>query len=133
MKDKSKIIEKINQWQRALKTFQVALLKNPSDLERDGAIQRFEYNFELAWKTLKTALEYLGVEDCKSPRKALQSALINGYIAVDDEWIWVKMLEDRNRTAHTYNEQTAEELYAEFPLYHEKMREVLSKLVKEYR
>ena len=25
-----------------------------SDLEKEGLIQRFEYTFELAWKTLKT-------------------------------------------------------------------------------
>jgi len=132
MKDKEIIVEKINQWQKALNTFKVAIIKSPSDIERDGAIQRFEYNFELAWKTLKAVLEYLGVEDSKSPRKALQSALINGYINVDDEWIWIKMLEDRNRTAHTYNEQTAEDLYAEFPVYYKKMEEVLSKLKKEF-
>ena len=133
MKGIENIIVNLNQWQKALNNFKIAIIKNPSEIERDGAIQRFEYNFELAWKTLKTVLEYLGVEDCKSPRKALQSALINNYISTDDEWIWVKMMEDRNRVAHTYNEHTAEELYAEFPIYYEKMELVLKNLINEFK
>lgn len=37
-----------------------------SDLEREGLIQRFEYTFELAWRTLKDRLEYYGmrIEPC---------------------------------------------------------------------
>lgn len=41
------------------------VLKNgPSSLnqlEREGVIQRFEYTFELAWKTVKACLENEGV------------------------------------------------------------------------
>ena len=44
---------KLATYEQALKTFEEALLENPSQLERDGAIQRFEYSFDLAWKTLK--------------------------------------------------------------------------------
>jgi hypothetical protein len=45
---------KIATFEQALKTFKDALLENPSQLERDGTIQRFEYCFDLAWKALKT-------------------------------------------------------------------------------
>lgn len=31
-----------------------------SDLEKEGLIQRFEYTFELAWKTLQDLLIYMG-------------------------------------------------------------------------
>ena len=31
-----------------------------SNLEQEGVIQRFEYTYELAWKTLKDYLEYNG-------------------------------------------------------------------------
>ena len=32
-----------------------------NQLEREGAIQRFEYTFQLAWLTLKDRLEYGGI------------------------------------------------------------------------
>ena len=34
-----------------------------SMLEREGLIQRFEFTYELAWKTLKDYLEYSGSLD----------------------------------------------------------------------
>ena len=38
-----------------------------SDLEREGIIQRFEYTFELGWKTLKDYLEFNGVNLLELP------------------------------------------------------------------
>ncbi len=95
----TKALAKLKQLEKALASFRLGVIDKPSEIERDGAIQRFEYSFELSWKTLKTVLEYLGVEDCKSPRKALQAGLIQGFIKMDDREIWLAMLEDRN---HTY-------------------------------
>ncbi len=39
-----------------------------SPLEKEGAIQRFEVAFELAWKTLRDYLEEAGVIVTPSPR-----------------------------------------------------------------
>ena len=36
-------------------------IENPSDIERQGVIQSFEFTFELSWKTLKDYLEAQGV------------------------------------------------------------------------
>jgi len=66
---------KINQLEKALASFKKGILENPTDIERDDAIQRFEYSFELSWQTLKTVLEYIGIEDCKSPRKLCKQGL----------------------------------------------------------
>lgn len=55
---------KIATFEQALKTFNEALLlENPSELERDGAIQRFEYCFDLAWKAVKRYMEKTGLID----------------------------------------------------------------------
>ncbi len=77
-----------------------------SDLEKEGFIQRFEYTFELAWKTLKDYLEDSGFE-VKSPKETLRLAFQNEYIS--DGEVWMQALEARNRTSHTYNKEVLNE------------------------
>ena len=77
---------KIAIFEQALKTFKEALLENPSQLERDGAIQRFEYCFDLAWKTSKRCLEKRGLMDLNSPRSVFVAAYAEGILT--DETIW---------------------------------------------
>ena len=67
-------------------------------------IQRFEYTFELAWKTVKDYLEYNGIK-ANSPREAIKEAFANDIL--QDGQVWIDMLEDRNLMAHTYDEQRA--------------------------
>jgi nucleotidyltransferase substrate binding protein (TIGR01987 family) len=43
-------------------------------LERDGAIQRFEYCYDLAWKTLKQYLQRQGLIDLNSPKSVFAAA-----------------------------------------------------------
>ena len=70
-----------------------------TDLSRDAAIQRFEFCFELAWKTIQRQALDEGLE-CQSPKGCLKLALKLGWIAGEDGWL--EMLEDRNQTTHTY-------------------------------
>ena len=53
------------------------------ELDRDGVIQRFEFCFELLWKTLKIFLEDRGIE-AKSPKESLKAALGQGWITDED-------------------------------------------------
>jgi len=75
------------------------------DLLRDGLIQRFEFTFELAWKTLKSIFEDEGLTGLNSPKTVLREALAAELI--NDEELWLAMLKDRNSTAHIYSEQLA--------------------------
>ena len=75
--------------------------QNLSTLEKEGLIQRFEYTFELTWKTLKDYLESQG-EIVKSPREVIKTAF--KYEIIDDGDIWMDILEKRNLFAHTYDE-----------------------------
>ena len=72
-----------------------------SKLEKEGIIQRFEYTFELAWKTLKDYMRYEGIE-ADLPRDIIKHAFANGLIK--DGQVWINMLESRNLMAHVYDE-----------------------------
>lgn len=78
------------------------------ELDRDGAIQRFEFTFELLWKTIKVALDYEGFH-CAGPRSCIKEGARREFL-VDAE-ILLDMLEDRNKSTHIYDAQTASEIF----------------------
>lgn len=93
-----------------------ALVQPKTEWTRDSAIQRFEFTFELAWKAVATAARAHGVE-ARSPREAFKQAFALGWVTGED--VWLRMLDDRNRTTHTYNEAIAEEIFRRLPEYAE--------------
>ncbi len=75
-----------------------------NDLEREGVIQRFEYTFELAWKTIKDRLEHDGLEiNPVTPRNVIREA--HSALLIEDGDAWIAMLGDRNLMSHTYDEE----------------------------
>lgn len=64
----------IKRLNRACERLEEAVAIAVDDLDRDGAIQRFEFTVELLWKTLKVVLEYNKVE-CHSPRELCEEGL----------------------------------------------------------
>ena len=98
-------IEKLGQ---ALNRLEEGLAMVEDDLDRDGVIQRFEFTFELYWKTLKRILLFEGIE-CNSPRSCIKEAFRSG-ILVEGE-LFVDMLEDRNRLSHLYNDRKSREVF----------------------
>jgi nucleotidyltransferase substrate binding protein (TIGR01987 family) len=79
-----------------------------SDLEKQGLIQSFEFTHELAWNVLKDYLEYQGISGLIGSRDASRTAFSNGLIK--DGNAWMNMIRDRNRTSHTYDLSTANEV-----------------------
>jgi nucleotidyltransferase substrate binding protein (TIGR01987 family) len=78
-----------------------------SVLEKEGMIQRFEYTFELSWKTLKDYLESRGVQ-VQFPRDVFKEAFSAGII--HDGEAWMEMLDNRNLMSHTYQEEIFQEV-----------------------
>lgn len=78
---------------------------NLSELEMEGLIQRFEYTFELGWKTLQDLLKYKGYEFMQGPNGTLRKAFEDGLISDHDGWR--RMAQARVTTSHTYNEGDA--------------------------
>lgn len=71
------------------------------DLAKEGLVQRFEYTFELAWKTLKDYLESEGIIN-QFPREVLKQGFhVN---VLNNGELWIDMLEKRNLLTHTYDQ-----------------------------
>ena len=87
-----------------------ALKEEVTDLEIDGILHRFEFTFELAWKTMKDCLEDQGiVGKIGSPREIIKEAFAAGLI--ENGEIWIDMMLSRNALAHLYDEETSREIY----------------------
>jgi len=106
-------------WEQRFQNFEKAMAKlfegvnkNPlliSDLEKEGVIQRFEFTHELAWNVMKDFFEYQGATNINGSRDATREAFKIGLIA--DGETWMDMIKSRNKTSHTYDEETAIEIY----------------------
>ncbi len=100
---------RLDNYRRALarldEAVQLARQRPLSDLERQGLIQAFEFSFELAWNLLKDYLDYQGASLITGSRDAIREAFARGLIDAGE--VWLGMLQDRNRTVHTYNEPVA--------------------------
>lgn len=90
------------------------------EIIKEGLIQRFEYTHELAWNVMKDYAEYQGNNNVGGSRDATREAL--QLKIIEDGEQWMDMIMSRNKTTHTYNEATAEEIYNKiievyFPLF----------------
>ncbi len=75
----------------------------------DGTIQRFEFCVELGWKTLKEYLEYEKIGEFNSPRGTIKECFRIRLIENAEQWL--DMLDDRDLTSHTYDEEITKEIY----------------------
>jgi len=89
-----------------------ALAQPENEFVRDAAIQRFAFSFELAWKAIQAVARLEG-QNCTSPRTAFSIAWRNGWVG--DESHWLDMLDDRNKTSHTYRDAVAKEVFNRLP------------------
>ncbi len=90
-------------------------LKNPSSLERDGAIQRFEFTFESFWKAARVWLESSEGFSCNSPRGCIRTLAQVGILDPAETVSALAMVDDRNLTVHTYHEETARAIFERLP------------------
>ncbi|MBI5293612.1 MAG: nucleotidyltransferase substrate binding protein [Chloroflexi bacterium] len=116
-------------FESALARLGEALAEAETELIRDAAIQRFEFTFELAWKTTMRVEQASGLESGASPRQVIKVAFKADWI--DDNELWLTMLNDRNRTSHAYNRIVAEEIFDRLPEYRDALSGLLARLKRE--
>jgi len=117
----------INDYEKAVARLKEVLDLKKTDVIRDSAIKRFELCFDLAWKCIQAYARREGL-DCQSPRACLKTAFQLGLIDYEDDWL--KMLDDRNLSVHTYKEKNAEDIYGRL-LNYAGMLEKLAKNLTE--
>jgi len=101
----------IRQFEKAVKRLKEVLDTPETDIVRDSAIQRFEFTLDISWKMIKAFLEEEKGIICVSPKECFREAYRQGLIDYDEDWI--KFVDMRNETVHTYDEDIAERIYSQ--------------------
>ncbi len=102
-------MQRFTNFSKAMNHLENALqIPNPGMVQKAGIIHLFEMSFELAWNMVKDYLEEQGFVDIKSPRSALKKAFEMNILENGHDWM--DLLQDRNLTAHTYDEQKATDM-----------------------
>lgn len=102
--------------EKAVSRLKEALIEEPTDLNKDASIQRFEFTFELAWKLMQEALKVNRIESYGVKSVVRESARLG---LIEDPEVWFKFLEARNATTHTYDQDEARKVYEkikDFPM-----------------
>lgn len=104
--------QRLNQFSKALAILSEAaasMRQRPlSRLEKLGAIKAFEFTYDLAWNVMKDFFAWQGNVAIMGSRDATREAFAKGLI--ENGEAWMEMIPSRNQTAHTYNEQTADDI-----------------------
>ncbi|WP_145523928.1 HI0074 family nucleotidyltransferase substrate-binding subunit [Virgibacillus sp. SK37] len=126
-----RLFERLKSADRALNTFdELVGITEPSAIERDAAIQRFEYSFESCWKAAKHYLYKVEGIDVGSPKGVIRSSREVGLFSEEDTILGLNMVDHRNLTVHTYNEELALEIFANLPQYYQLLRKWMELKVK---
>lgn len=91
------------------KGVELASERELSDIEKEGVIQRFEYTQELAWLVIKDFYKEQGDTNIQGSRDAFRMASERGLVTQGAELM--DTIKSRNATSHTYDEDTANEIF----------------------
>ena len=102
-----------------------------SQLEIEGLIHRFEYTYELSWKTLQDLIKKKGYNEINGPGAVLKQAFELGLI--ENPQGWRRMKKSRDLTSHTYDSGTAKEIYEDIKNEYVNLFEFLQKKLEKER
>ena len=80
-------------------------------------------------KVLKKILAYEKI-DSTTPREVLKKAF--QFNLIDDEDLWLKILDDRNNTSHVYKQEDADRVFKHIKMYLPVFEKTYSNLKKKY-
>lgn len=117
---------KLKEFRKALDTLNEALemfdIKNI--LVRDATIKRFEYCFELCWKTSKVFLKEVKGDLVVAPKECFKTLCKHGLSNSEETEKLLTMVDDRNETTHAYGEKFIQNLYPKIKDYNQLMQKI---------
>jgi len=126
---KTEVIYSLDKFRNAAARLEEGLQQAVNQLDEDGVIQRFEFTFELMWKTLKLFLLDQGIIT-KSPKEVLQETFRYGLIQNED--LFLNKLEDRNQTSRIYSEDVSNMIFNRIKMnYMSAIKKLLTNLEKD--
>ncbi len=124
-----KLQRSLTLFKKAMDRFSEVLQEPESTIVMDATIKRFEFTYELMWKTLKAYLEDVHGVRTVSPRQVFVEAY--SLSIIEQENVFLEMIKSRNLLSHTYNEEQAAEIHKKCPAYLSAMKNVYAELLKE--
>jgi len=122
--------EQLNVAHKTLSAFKEILDEPKNDITRDAAIKRFEFTFEAIWKLIRIYLREKEGVDVGSPKSTFRECLKVNLLDEEKTNLALQMVDHRNLTVHTYNEELIDIIYAELNRYQE-LLEILVGKIKE--
>lgn len=120
--------ERIAFAEKAVATFEAILREGTqTPVQRDAAIKRFEYSFETTWKAAQRHLALQGTE-LASPKPVIRASFQAGLLDEAEAEAALKLVDDRNLAAHTYDEKLAVALAARLPAHAKLLRAWLDRI-----
>ena len=124
----TKLENLIKNLKKANKRLKEAVELSPTRIHKDATIQRFEFTFELAWKTIQEYIRDQGF-NCISPKNCIREGA--RLEIIDGVEKWFEFLDNRNLIAHTYNEEIADKIYNQAIKFPKEVNILLKKIKEE--
>lgn len=115
----------IQELAKAIQRLGDALAQPKNEYLRDSVIQRFEFCVELAWKTSKRVMG----SQTSAPKDVIREMAQSSYIT--DVSLWLRAIDVRNLSSHTYREDIAETVYDFAKQFHPELQRLSSVLEKK--
>lgn len=124
-----KVKLKLKEYNRALKSFEDALLMDfkSQEIIRDGLVQRFEITYELMIKVVRIFLLEKGINSI-APKDLIRIFSADREVKDSQTETLLKIVDDRNRTTHDYNQKFIKSLVSRLAKYHKVMSEVANQI-----
>ncbi len=97
-----------------------------TDQDKAGAVQAFEFSYELSWKIMKHFLESEGYDEITFPNDAFRKAVLMKLI--DDPEVWFEFRRKRNLSSHIYDEEELESVLSIFDPFSFELNKLIDRL-----